>query len=105
MGSVHLLHFSDGEADQDIVLGEGDFPHLATFGSERLLVAWASGDALVAQVRDAHDGSSIGTEIQIAVPGNRFQSFESFPDGSVAYVAPGTSPTTLRIARILPCAD
>ena len=26
LGYVHLLHFSDGEADQDIVLGEGDFP-------------------------------------------------------------------------------
>lgn len=102
-GSVHLLHFSTGEADQDIVLGAGDAPHLAAFGADHLLAAWQSDTGLVAQVRSVTDGSEVGSPIPIDVPNNRYQSFESFPDGSVGYAAPGTSPTKIRIVRVLPC--
>jgi hypothetical protein len=35
---------------------------------------------------------------------NRYQEFRGFPDGSVAYAAPGSSNTRIKIVRILPCA-
>jgi hypothetical protein len=42
--------------------------------------------------------------VQVAVLGSRYQDFRTFPDGSVAYPAPGSSPTELEILRVLPCA-
>lgn len=37
------------------------------------------------------------------VPGNRYQDFVAFPDGSVAFVARGTAASKARVLRVLPC--
>ena len=37
------------------------------------------------------------------VLGSRYQDFRAFPDGSVAYPAPGSTATKLKILRVLPC--
>ena len=37
------------------------------------------------------------------VLGSRYQDFRAFPDGSVAYPAPGGSATKIKILRVLPC--
>jgi hypothetical protein len=34
---------------------------------------------------------------------NRYQEMKPFPDGSVAYPAPGSSNTKIKILRVLPC--
>jgi hypothetical protein len=37
------------------------------------------------------------------VLGSRYQDFRAYPDGSVAYPAPGSSGTKIKILRVLPC--
>jgi hypothetical protein len=102
-GSIHLLHFSTGQADKDITLASANYPHLAAYGPNNLLASWGSGSSLVAQVRDAATGAEVSPQTPISVSGNPYTSFESYPDGSVAYAAPGTSSTKIKIARVLPC--
>jgi hypothetical protein len=38
-------------------------------------------------------------------PGNRYQEFRRFPDGSVAYPAPGSSNTSVNILRAMACGE
>ena len=37
------------------------------------------------------------------VLGSRYQDFRAYPDGSVAYPAPGSSATKIKILRVLGC--
>ena len=37
------------------------------------------------------------------VLGSRYQDFRAYADGSVAYPAPGSSGTKIKILRVLPC--
>jgi hypothetical protein len=122
LADVHLLHFTTGAADQDIVVasdaGLNDrAPHLAAYGTGALLAAWetstVTGDLapndkarkLYVQTRDAASGAAVGGAVQVpGVVGNRYQDFRSFPDGSVAYAAPGSASTKVKIVRVLPCA-
>jgi hypothetical protein len=39
------------------------------------------------------------------VLGSRYQDFRAFPNGSVAYVTPGSNGTTLKVLRIVGCTD
>jgi hypothetical protein len=121
LADVHLLHFTTGAADKDIVLasdaGLNDrAPHLAAYGSTKLLAVWetstATGDLnpgdpnrkLYVQALNATTGANITTTYQVTgVAGNRYQEFRGFPDGSVAYPAPGSTATKIKILRILPC--
>jgi len=41
--------------------------------------------------------------LNVAVLGSRYQDFRAYPDGSVAYPAPGSNATTINILRILGC--
>jgi hypothetical protein len=121
MADVHLLHFSSGAADKDVVIA-GDTavnnraPHLAPYGATRLLAAWetstATGDfsptdknrKLYVQAVDVATGAVQATPVNVpGVVGNRYQEFKGFPDGSVAYPAPGTTNTKVKIVRVLPC--
>jgi len=120
LADVRLLHFSSGTADKDILLASDSSlndraPHLASYGTDRLLAAWetssAAGDLvsddgnrkLYVQALDAATGAAEGSPFQVDVAGNRYQDLRSFPDGSVAYAAPGSSSTKIKILRILPC--
>jgi hypothetical protein len=126
---VHLLHFwitggnvaTANMPDKDIVLasdpGLNDrAPHLVAFGANRVLAAWetstATGDLmpdapsrkLTIQALDATTGAADGSPFSVAgITGNRFQDFRPYPDGSVAYPAPGSGPTKLKILRVTPC--
>ncbi|TMW67428.1 hypothetical protein Poli38472_011048 [Pythium oligandrum] len=117
---VHLMHFNKNKAtDKDITLTGGQTNeracHLASIGSGGLLAAWegssAGGDfsersqrQMFIQVRDAKDGAEISDVVKVdGVTGNRYEAFKSFPDGSVAYVAKGSSATKLKVLRITPC--
>ena len=37
------------------------------------------------------------------VLGSRYQDFRAFPDGSVAYPAPSSTGTKIKILRVVPC--
>jgi hypothetical protein len=121
LADVHLLHFTSGAADKDVVIA-GDTAvnnraaHLAPYGTTRLLAAWetstATGDfaandknrKLYVQAVDAATGAAQGSPVNVpGVVGNRYQEFKGFPDGSVAYPAPGSSTTKVKIVRVLPC--
>jgi hypothetical protein len=121
LADVHLLHFTSGAADKDIVIA-GDTAvnnraaHLAPYGATRLLAAWetstATGDfaandknrKLYVQAVDAATGAAQASPVNVpGVVGNRYQEFKGFPDGSVAYPAPGSSTTKVKIVRVLPC--
>lgn len=90
-------------------------PHLAAYGQDGLLVVWetanATGDLrrsdatrkLFAQARNRASGEALGEAVEIDVLGNRYHSLRAFPDGSVAFLAPGSSNQRIKIARILPC--
>jgi hypothetical protein len=120
LADVHLLHFTTGAPDKDVVLATDPAlndraPHLSAYGADGLLAAWetstATGDLkprdtnrkFYVQSLDAATGATIGAPLQVSVSGNRYYEFKSYRDGSVAYAAPGSAPTKIKILRILPC--
>ena len=62
-----------------------------------------TGRKLRLQVLDRKTGATEGDAIDVAVQGNRYQDLVAFPDGSVAFAAPGSSATKVKILRVLPC--
>jgi len=131
LADIHLLHVASTSAptpDQNITLvsdGLNDrAPHLAAYGASRLVAAWetstatgdfsqtAAGRQMWIQVLDATTGmppsgstaASAGPlKLTPNVLGSRYQDFRAYPDGSVAYPAPGSSGTKIKILRVLPC--
>jgi hypothetical protein len=120
LADVHLLHFTTGAPDQDITLasdaGLNDrAPHLTQYGASHLLAAWdtstATGDltsrsaarTLYLQVLDSTTGAASSSPIAASVPNNRYQEMKPYPDGSVAYAAPGSGNTKIKILRVMPC--
>jgi hypothetical protein len=105
-GEVRLEHFTDGASDNTINTGvSSSHPHLVSFGENRMLLAWESGQAMAAQVLDSETGESVGQEFTIDVKDHNFQAFKAYPDGSVAYPAAGDNNTSIRIGRVMPCND
>jgi len=105
MGTLHLFQFTTaGGTSSDIDMGSGDKPHLVKYGTH-LFAAWAAGSSMMGQVLDAASGDKIGGTVAIDAPGHAFQDFREYSDGSAAYAAPGSSPTKIKIIRVLPCAD
>jgi hypothetical protein len=131
LADIHLLHVASTAAptpDKDLTVvsdGANDrAPHLAAYGSNQLLAAWetstATGDfaqnaparQMYLQVLDATTGMApAGSSTTSAGPlkltpnvlGSRYQDFRAFPDGSVAYPAPGSSATKIKILRVMGC--
>jgi len=103
-GQIRLDHFTDGASDTQIPnAGSSEHPHLVSYGANHMLLAWESGNAMAAQVRNSGTGEAVGSEFAIDVEDHQYQAFKAFPDGSVAYPASGSSNTSVRIARALPC--
>jgi len=129
LDDVHLLHATTGMSDKDIMLvsdGLNDrAPHLAAFGTNRMLAAWETstrtdhllqndtGRKLYVQALNATTGAAQGSPYNVSgVIGSRYQDFRTFPDNSVAYAAPGSDFTTsqqsgkgtkIKIVRVMPC--
>jgi len=104
-GALHLFQFTTaGGTTSDVALGNGDKPHLVKYGTH-LFGAWVPNGAtsMVGQVLDASTGAAIGSPVPVDVSSNQFQDFRDYPDGSVAYPAPGSSSTKIKIVRVLPC--
>ena len=101
--AVLLMHFRDGTVDRTSTLGSSPHSKLAAYGPGLMVAGWGAGTTIAAQVFDTADGNTVSPEFTVDVPNNIYQPFEAFPDGSVAYAAPGTGTKSIRIARILPC--
>ncbi|WP_438021184.1 hypothetical protein WMF18_19855 [Sorangium sp. So ce315] len=120
LAEVRLLRFTGGAAEQDIAIASDPglnhrAPHLAAYGDSHMIAAWesttAAGDiarndrarAMYVQTRDRATGEAEGEPLQVDVLGNRYQDLVAFPDGSAAFVAPGSTNTRIKVLRILPC--
>lgn len=102
-GRVRLEHFTTGASDKTVTTSSGSsHPHLVGYGSGRMVLAWASGSSMAAQVYDAGTGKSVGKQFTIKVSDHSYQAFKAYPDGSAAYPAAGGNGTTIRIARVMP---
>jgi hypothetical protein len=130
LADIHLLHVPSTKSptpDKDILLASDmnlndRGPHLVEYGNSEMIAAWdtssATGDldqhspnrTFNLEVLDrttgaAPSGSTTSSAGPLAagVLGSRYQDFRAYPDGSVAYVAPGSSATKVKILRVLPC--
>ncbi|WP_437738395.1 hypothetical protein [Sorangium sp. So ce1335] len=120
LAEVRLLRFTGGAAEQDITIASDPglnhrAPHLAAYGDAHMIAAWesttAAGDiarndrarAMYVQTRDRATGEAEGEPLEVDVLGNRYQDLVAFPDGSAAFVAPGSTNTRIKVLRILPC--
>jgi len=131
LADIHLLHVTSTAAptpDRNLLAvsdGLNDrAPHLAAYGTGQMLAAWetstatgdfsqnAAGRQMWLQVLDSTTGMPpAGSTATTAGPlrltpnvlGSRYQDFRAFPDGSVAYPAPGTTATRIKILRVAGC--
>jgi hypothetical protein len=125
LDDVHLLHATAGASDQDMTLASDSGlndrnPHLAAFGKNRMLAAWETSTdqapqgghlsqtdnsrKLYVQALDNTSGAAQGMPYYVSgVTGSRYQDFRTYPDGSVAYAAPGSAGTKIKIVRVSPC--
>jgi hypothetical protein len=102
-GQVRLDHFSTGASDSTVrTAARSAHPHLVSYGSGRMLLAWGSGSSMAALVYDAGTGKTVGGQFTINVKDHNYQAFKAYADGSAAYPAAGSSTTSIRIARVMP---
>lgn len=102
-GQARLDHFTTGASDKTVsTAARTSHPHLVSYGTGRMLLAWESGSAMAAQVYDAGTGTTVGAQFTVDVRDHDFQAFKAYADGSVAYPAAGSTSTSIRIARVLP---
>jgi hypothetical protein len=104
-GQVRLEHFFNGASDRTVrTAARSSHAHLVSYGAGRMLLAWASGSTMAAQVYDTGSGKALGERLNVGVRDHSYQAFKAYPDGSVAYPAAGANNTSIRIARVMPLA-
>jgi hypothetical protein len=105
-GRVRLERFTNGPTEATITTAaRSSHPHLVGYGRDRMLLAWAAGSSMAAQVYDAGTGKTVGARFTVNVRDHNYQAFKAYPDGSVAYPAAGSGATSIRIARVMPIAS
>jgi len=63
-----LEHFTTGASGQTITTAAAtSHPHLVSYGTDRMLLAWQSGRSMLAQVYDAGTAQTVGDQFTIAV--------------------------------------
>jgi hypothetical protein len=68
-----------------------------------MLLAWEDGSGMAGQVRDSGTGDAVGAEFAIDVEDHNYLAFKAYSDGSAAYAGAGSSGTSVRVARVMPC--
>jgi hypothetical protein len=102
-GRVRLEHFVSGPSDSTVTTAaKSSHPHLVGYGTGQMLLAWAAGSSMLAQVFDSGTGRTVGSQFTIAVKDHNYLAFKAYPDGSAAYPAAGSSSTSIKVARVLP---
>ena len=103
-GVIKLEHFTTGASDQTVTTaGTTQNPHLVSLGANYMLLTWASGTGMAAQVYDSGTGATVGAQFTIAAPSNQWTSWKPYPDGSAAYASVGSASATVQITRAMPC--
>ncbi|GAB3277754.1 hypothetical protein [Kineosporia babensis] len=101
--AVKLSRFTTGAAEATVDPGVAtQHPHLVKYGADRMLISWGSGAQTKAKVLDRGTGATIGSELSIPATDHDFLAVKEYPDGSVAFPAPGTDSSSVKIARVLP---
>ncbi|MGI5453086.1 RICIN domain-containing protein [Streptomyces sp. CA-249302] len=101
-GRARLDHFSTGASDRTVqTSAAAAHPHLVGYG-HRMLLAWASGSKMAAQVYDSGTGATVGGQFPVDVPDHAYMSFKAYSDGSAAYAAAGSGGSSIVIARVMP---
>ncbi len=102
-GQVLLDHFTNGKSDTTVnTSARSSHPHLVSYGTGRMLLAWEAGSSMAAQVYDAGSGKTVGSQFTVNVRDHSYQAFKAYPDGSAAYPAAGSTSTSIKIARVMP---
>jgi hypothetical protein len=79
-GTIRLEHLTTGASDQTIAnAGSSAHPHLVSYGSSHMLLAWRTGSSMAAQVRDSGTGAAVGAQFTIAVNDHSYQAFKAYP--------------------------
>ena len=101
-GTARLSHFTSGAANKTINTAvQTAHPHLVSYGSARMLLAWQVGSTMKARAYNSSTGAAVGGAVSIAVKDHDYQAFKAYPDGSAAYPAVAGS-STIKIARVMP---
>jgi hypothetical protein len=103
-GQVRLSHFSGSSAANKTIKtsASSQHPHLVSYGTGKMLLAWQSGSSMLAQVYDAGTGSTVGKQLKITIKDHNYQAFKPYADGSTAYPAAGSTSSSIRVARVMP---
>jgi hypothetical protein len=103
-GTVRLSHFAGSSAASKTIktAASSQHPHLVSYGSGEMLLAWQSGASILGQVYDSGTGGAIGNPVKITVKDHNYQAFKAYADGSVAYPAAGASSSSIKVARVMP---
>lgn len=106
--SIRLDHFTTGASDKAISgVGTSAHPHLVAYGANNMLLVWASSTSATsvsAQVRTADSNASVvGSQFAIAINDHDFGAWKDYTDGSVAYAALGSTASSVKVARVMPC--
>lgn len=103
-GAVRLSHFAGSSAANKTIktAASSQHPHLVSYGSGKMLLAWQSGAAILSQIYDSGTGAAIGKPLKINVKDHNYQAFKAYADGSVAYPAAGASSSSIKVARVMP---
>jgi hypothetical protein len=103
---VRLEHFTSGPSDATIrTPARSSHPHLAAYGTGRMLLAWETSTLTTMQVYDASTGKAVGDQFTVNAKDHSYQAWKAYADGSVAAPAAGSSNTSARIARVMPLAS
>ena len=100
---LNQFNFNNTKGASVANAGASQHPHLVAYGPSDMLLSWGSGTSMAAQVRSMTDGSTVGAQFSIAVNDHAYQAFKPYPDGSAAYPAAGSTPTSINVARVMPC--
>jgi len=104
-GKARLEHFTTGASDSTVTTAAAtSHPHLVSYGTGQMLLAWQSGSSMLAQVYDAGTAQPVGDQFTIAVRDHDYQAFKAYADGSAAYPAAGGTSTSIKVARVMPLA-
>jgi hypothetical protein len=105
LNAIHLnqWNFNNTKGASVANAGTSQHPHLVAYGANDMLLSWGSGTGMAAQVRSMTDGSTVGSQLTIAVKEHPYLAFKPYPDGSAAYPAAGTNSTSITVARVMPC--
>jgi len=103
--TVRLSRFTTGKANKTVKPAVStQHPHLVKYGKNRMLISWGSGAKTKVKILNRSTGAPIGATLTLGVKDHNYTAFKEYKDGSVAYPAAGSTPTSIRIARVMPMA-